>query len=92
MDVCGKLKPCYIDKNSYLSKVAELPPGFSHRTLLLAGSGVTTTMERYGALVMRLAGTKRDAAMKKDLVVNSLGYWTDSGEGEVFRVVGQLLE
>ena len=41
---------------------------------------------------MRLAGTKRDAAMKKDLVVNSLGYWTDSGEGEVFRVVGQLLE
>jgi hypothetical protein len=34
---------------------------------------------RYGALAMRLAGTNRSAAVAKDLVVNYLGYWTDSG-------------
>lgn len=61
------------------SQVRTLPPGFSHRTLVLAGAGVTATVERYGALAQRLAGTDRSAALAKDVVVNSLGYWTDSG-------------
>ena len=61
------------------SQVRTLPSGFSHRTLVLAGAGVTATVERYGALAQRLAGTDRSAALAKDVVVNSLGYWTDSG-------------
>ena len=36
-------------------------------------------MERYGALAMRLAGTNKTAALATDVVVNKLGYWTDSG-------------
>ena len=61
------------------SQVTSLPPGFSHRTLMLAGAGVTATVARYGALAMKVAGTNRSAALAKDVVVNYLGYWTDSG-------------
>ena len=61
------------------SQVTTLAPGFLHRTLMLAGAGVTATVERYGKLVMKLAGTNRTAALATDVVVNYLGYWTDSG-------------
>ena len=61
------------------SQVTSLPVNFSHRTLLVAGAGVTSTMAKYGELVRRLAKTDKSAAMAKDLVVNKLGYWTDSG-------------
>ena len=60
-------------------QVTSLPAGFTHRTLALAGEGVTATVAKYGALAMELAGTNRTAAMAKDVVVNYLGYWTDSG-------------
>ena len=55
------------------SQVTSLPVGFTHRTLGVAGSGVTATMERYGAFVQRLAGTDRSRALAADAVVNSLG-------------------
>jgi hypothetical protein len=61
------------------SEITSLPPSFSHRTLMVAGAGVTATVQRYGALAMKLAGTDRSASLAKDLVVNKLGYWTDSG-------------
>ena len=56
------------------SQVTSLPAGFTHRTLMVAGAGVTATMERYGALVQRLAKTNKSEAMSKDRVVNKLGY------------------
>ena len=61
------------------SQVVSLPPGFRHRTLLLAGAGVTSTVFRYGELARRLAGTNKTSALAKDLVISKLGYWTDSG-------------
>eukprot|EP00040_Diaphanoeca_grandis_P034999 m.218963 g.218963 ORF g.218963 m.218963 type:complete len:854 (+) comp33283_c0_seq1:365-2926(+) len=61
------------------SQVTSLPKLFSHRTVMVAGAGLTSTVQRYGALAMKLAGTNRTAALAKDLVVNDLGYWTDSG-------------
>lgn len=61
------------------SQITSLPTNFTHRTLLLGGAGVTATVEKYGALVQRLAQTNKTEAMSKDLVVNKLGYWTDSG-------------
>jgi hypothetical protein len=61
------------------SHITSLPVNFSHRTLLVGGAGVTATVEKYGALAQRLARTNKTDAMSKDLVVNKLGYWTDSG-------------
>lgn len=61
------------------SQITSLPKNFTHRTLLVGGVGVTATVEKYGALAQRLAQTNKSDAMSKDLVVNKLGYWTDSG-------------
>lgn len=61
------------------SHITSLPTNFTHRTLLVGGAGVTATVEKYGALAQRLAHTNKTEAMSKDLVVNKLGYWTDSG-------------
>merc|ERR1719460_3057292 len=59
------------------SEVVSLPYGFRHRTLLVAGSGITATMSTWGSKVRNFFGTRRVAS--SDLVVNYLSYWTDNG-------------
>lgn len=61
------------------SEVTALPKNFVHRTLLLSGAGVTATVRKYGLLQQRLSGADKTAALKADLVINTLGYWTDNG-------------
>ena len=36
------------------SELAELPPGFEHRTLLVAGRGITATMDHFGCVCVLL--------------------------------------
>jgi hypothetical protein len=56
-------------------EITEVPVGFSHETILVAGEGVTGTMDYYGR-VMRAA---HEVAKIPDRVVEKVGYWTDNG-------------
>lgn len=59
------------------SEVFELPSGFSHRTLLVTGSGITATMDKWGTTLRNIQGTNRQ--VQNSPVINSLSYWTDNG-------------
>ena len=61
------------------SQVTSLPKGFTHRTLLIVGNGITSTVRKYGLLQQMLSKTNKSAAVETDLVINTLGYWTDNG-------------
>jgi hypothetical protein len=56
-------------------EVTEVPVGFRHETILVAGSGVTGTMDRYGTLMRAAHNTSKT----RDRVVEQVGYWTDNG-------------
>lgn len=56
------------------SELLELPAGFTQRTLLTLGAGVTDSVKRFGDIALALAGTNRSAAIAADRVVNYLGY------------------
>mmetsp|Transcript_86928 Transcript_86928/g.246464 ORF Transcript_86928/g.246464 Transcript_86928/m.246464 type:complete len:826 (+) Transcript_86928:58-2535(+) len=59
------------------SEVESLPPGFVHRTLLVAGRGITATLHAWGRLLRRAHGTRRTSG--KDVVSSHLSYFTDNG-------------
>lgn len=54
------------------SELTELPPGFEHRTMLVAGSGITATLDAWGRALRRVHGTNRSF----DRGVEFLSYWT----------------
>lgn len=54
-------------------EVEEVPEGFMHRTLLVAGGSVTQTMDKYGELMRRAYRTNKT----RDAVVEKVGYWTE---------------
>ena len=66
------------------SEIRSLPLGFSHRTLLRFGRGVTATVKEWGETVLRLKGTDR-AQTQTDLATNYLSYWTDNGQTPRFE-------
>jgi hypothetical protein len=41
------------------SELTSLPVGFEHRTMLVAGRGITATMERWGRALRKSYGTQR---------------------------------
>jgi|GEM_PF-2244345 len=60
------------------SGIASLPPGFTHRTILVVQNGINRTFETWGNALTSLSGKVRpanDAAVE----LNKLGYWTDNG-------------
>lgn len=59
------------------SEVSRLPAGFAHRTILVAGQGITSTMDSWGQKLRTCHGTER--IDKLDPVINKLSYWTDNG-------------
>lgn len=59
------------------SEVNSLPIGFSHRTVLSAGKGITATLNQWGRGLRALHST--DRMDTSDPVVNKLSYWTDNG-------------
>lgn len=60
------------------SEIQSLPKGFYHRTLIMAGVGITQAMDEYGQTIRKVYSTKRPL-QRKDPVVNYLSYWTDNG-------------
>jgi len=58
--------------------VQEVPAGWEHSTILVAGQGINNTVLAWGDLLLARTGkhrTRPDA----DLIVSTLGYWTDNG-------------
>mgnify|MGYP001426976762 CR=1 FL=1 len=60
------------------SEVRSLPRGFRHRTLLVAGAGVTATMVAWGQALQGVHHTSR-ASVAADALLSHVSYWTDNG-------------
>ena len=60
------------------SAVADVPAGFSRRTILVAGNGIGATYRTWGSALTALSG-KTLPANDADTVLEKLGYWTDHG-------------
>jgi hypothetical protein len=60
------------------TRIATLPRGFSHQTLLVVGKGINRTFETWGHALTDVQGKSRPAN-DADLSLGSLGYWTDNG-------------
>lgn len=61
------------------SELTSIPRGFSHRTLIIAGVGVTQAIDAYGKTVRKIYSTDRSQFKKFDPVINYLSYWTAAG-------------
>ena len=60
------------------SAIATLPQGFRYDTVLAIGKGVNKTFDAWGGALLSLSGKTRPAS-DADVVLSSLGYWTDAG-------------
>ena len=60
------------------TKIASLPAGFSHQTVMVLDSGINRTFESWGKVLTGLTGKTRPAN-DADTTLNRLGYWTDAG-------------
>lgn len=60
------------------SSVADLPAGFSHRTIFVAGKGIDTTFTAWGR-AMREIGVSVAPSNTADVLLRKLSYWTDHG-------------
>jgi hypothetical protein len=58
------------------AKIAMLPKGFEHGTLLALGTGVNETLDAWGGALQAMNG-KAAIANDRDVVLNKFGYWTD---------------
>lgn len=69
-----------LQANGSLASVVEPSPpaGYSQRTLLVIESGLNTLMSSYGAALQALHA-KPPVANDADVVLKTLGYWTDNG-------------
>lgn len=60
------------------AKLATLPAGFTHQTLLVAGPGIGGTLETWGRALTDMYGKVRPAN-DADPLLKRFGYWTDNG-------------
>jgi hypothetical protein len=60
------------------TRIATLPQGFTHTAILVVGSGINRTFDRWGRLITSLHGKTRPAN-DADVSLNKIGYWTDAG-------------
>jgi hypothetical protein len=58
------------------AKIATLPKGFEHGTLLALGDGVNQTLDAWGSALQAMNG-KTAIANDRDVLLNKFGYWTD---------------
>lgn len=56
------------------SELTDLPPGFEHRTMLVGGRGITTTMDAWGRALRSCYRTNHTAIF--DPNIEYLSYWT----------------
>jgi hypothetical protein len=69
--------------------VASLPAGFTHQTLLVAGSGPNHLFDAWGAAMTTLHNKSRPAN-DADLTLAKLGYWTDNGAAYYYHFESPL--
>ncbi len=60
------------------TRIANLPQGFTHRTILTVGIGINHVYDMWGSALTALGGKTR-AANNADVTLSKLGYWTDNG-------------
>jgi hypothetical protein len=65
-------------------EVGRLPDGFTHRTLLVASSGLNGLFETWGGALTSLQGKHR-VPNDADLTLEKLGYWSDNGAAYYYR-------
>jgi hypothetical protein len=54
-----------------------VPPGWTHRTIMVGGQGVHDTWRAYGDVMLKLGGKTRPPPAGK--FIDKLSYWTDNG-------------
>ena len=60
--------------------ITDLPAGFTHKTIVVAGRGVRSSLRRWGDKLLAVGGKIRPSWDRKDdLVLSHIGYWTDRG-------------
>jgi len=59
-------------------ELSSLPKGFTHRSLLVVGTGIGATVRTWGRALTDLTGKQRPGA-DADLLLKYFGYWTDNG-------------
>jgi hypothetical protein len=69
--------------------VPELPAGFTHQTLLVAGGGLNRVFDTWGAAMTALHAKARPAN-DADLTLEKFGYWTDNGATYYYRFEPEL--
>ncbi|HWB82542.1 MAG TPA: hypothetical protein VG675_00235 [Bryobacteraceae bacterium] len=66
------------------SKIATLPQGFSHQTLLVIDNGINQLFRTWGQTLTDLSGKTRPAN-DTGVILNQVGYWTDAGSGYYYH-------
>jgi hypothetical protein len=64
--------------SGFNNKLANLPAGFSHQTILALGNGINATYDLWGHALTDLQG-KKCPANDADPLLKYFGYWTDNG-------------
>ncbi len=59
-------------------ELGDIPPGYTHATLLAAGEGINRTWDLWGKALTDFQGKKRPGPYA-DAGLKYLGYWTDNG-------------
>jgi hypothetical protein len=60
------------------TRIATLPEGFAHSTVLVVEAGINQAFETWGRALAGLQGKTR-AATNADPILAKVGYWTDNG-------------
>jgi hypothetical protein len=60
-----------------VSTIQQMPAGFTHSTLIAAGSGINHVFSVWGSALLAL-GQKHRPANDADVTLAKLGYWTDN--------------
>ncbi|HEX4038108.1 MAG TPA: hypothetical protein VHX37_08620 [Acidobacteriaceae bacterium] len=71
------------------STIHQLPAGFSHGTILVAGTGINATVDVWGATMQKGAG-RRAPSSQADILLRKLSYWTDHGASYFYTFDPQL--
>ena len=71
------------------ARIATIPRGLAHRTLLVVANGINRAFDDWGHALTDLNGKTRPAN-DADPTLKSLGYWTDNGAGYYYDFEASL--
>jgi hypothetical protein len=71
------------------SRIATLPEGFAHSTILVVAEGMNRAFEIWGSALTSLHG-KSQGANHADPILAKIGYWTDNGAAYYYKYDSSL--